>query len=281
MGFAGLDENVLPPLECLRMNHINIVVEEFDAAVMHFQRVFGAQLVLDLPQPEWHACLLDIGDVLFEVFSPPQFLLNARYGPHYVGIEYQTGMDAARRAVTMRNIRLVRDIGHAIHTHPADTLGIAWEFFDGDFRVMPNLKWLEPLHSPERWRAHPIGYTGLRRLSVAVHDCDRAAQFLADFFGAMIVYKESRKSLSATIIGMLLADTTIELISPTGEGAISEHLHRYGDGIRSTVFEVADLERTHAHFKAIGIDLVDGDGPSTLAIEPRDNLGVMMEFCAS
>jgi hypothetical protein len=263
------------------MNHINVVVEDFDSAVAHLQQVFGAQFVLDLPQPEWHACLMDIGDVLFEVFSPAQFLLNARYGPHYVGVEYQADLEAARDAIATRNIRLIRDIGHAIHTHPADTLGIAWEFFDGDFRLLPDLRWIEPLNTLEQWRKHPVGYQGLKRYSIAVADIEHAAGFLTDFLGATWVYEDDRPVLGARVIGMSLADTTVELISPTGQGAIQRHLHRYGDGIRSTVFEVANLDAAREHFARFGISLVPGDAPSTLAIEPSANLGLMIELCAS
>ena len=44
---------------------------------------------MDLPQRELHACLIEIGRVIFELFVPHEFLTTVRYGPHYVGIEYQ------------------------------------------------------------------------------------------------------------------------------------------------------------------------------------------------
>jgi len=268
-------------IECLHMNHINAVVDDFEGAVAHFRRAFGAQFVMDLPQPEWHACLIYVAGVLFELFSPPQFLLNARYGPHWVGIEYQVDMEAARAEVAERNIRVIRDIGVAIHTHPMDTTGIAWEFFGDNFHVMPENTWLEPLKPADYWRdEHPLGLLGLEHYSVAVADLDQSTAFMADFLGATRLYEESRPAIGARVVGLALAETTVELMSPVGSGVIEQHLRRYGDGIRSTVFAVSDLDRARAHFRGLGIELVPGDAPSTVAIAPADNVGVMMELCA-
>ena len=61
------------------------------------------------------------------------FLLNARYGPHYLGLELQADMDAVREVIAARGIGIARDIGFAVHTHPADTLGVSFEFYDGEF----------------------------------------------------------------------------------------------------------------------------------------------------
>jgi len=77
-----------------------------------------------------------------------------------------------------------------------------------------------------------------------------------------------------------LADTVVELISPTGSGVIDRHLRRWGDGIRSVVFGVQDLDAAAAHFAGHGVELAPGDQTDTLAILPADNRGVMMEFAA-
>ena len=262
------------------MNHLNAVVEDFDGAVAHFRRVFGAQFVMDLPQPEWHACLIHVAGVLIELFSPAQFLLNGRYGPHYLGVEYQVDMQAARVDLAERKIRLIRDIGVAVHTHPADTAGIAWEFYEGNFHTMPGDTWLEPLQPPDYWRdRHPLGLLGLERYSVVVADIDGMTAHLADFLGATVIYEELRPAV-ARVAGLQLADTTVELLSPVGPGEIAQHLQRYGDGIRSIVFAVGDLDRARAHFRNLGIELRPGDAPATLAISPMDNAGIMMELCA-
>lgn len=112
----------------VRMNHLNLVLEDFDASVAHFTGLYGAEFMADIPNPETHACLIEIGRVIYEIFVPNAWLLTARYGAHYVGLEYQADIDQVRAAIAERNIRVVRDIGLALHTHPADTLGVAFEF---------------------------------------------------------------------------------------------------------------------------------------------------------
>jgi hypothetical protein len=67
-----------------RMNHINVVVENFASSIAHFQKLYGAEFLIDMVKPEWHACLINIGEVIFEVFVPYEFLLTARFGPHYL-----------------------------------------------------------------------------------------------------------------------------------------------------------------------------------------------------
>jgi len=267
-------------LECLHMNHINAMVEDFDKSVDHLTDLFGAQFNLDLPGDHWHACLITIGGVMFEVFAPSQYLLHARFGPHYVGIEYQVpDADEARAEVLSRGMRVIRELGVAIHVHPAEAFGVAWEFFGRSFHDdPPPVAYVEPLKPPDYWREHPLGYTGLKRYSIAVADLDSAAVFFQDFLGGTAIYEEARPAVTARAVGFALGDTVAELISPTGAGPIERYLDRYGDGIRSTVFAVHDLEQARGYFAQRGVALHPGDGPDTLALAPEDNLGLLFEF---
>lgn len=129
-------------INCVEMQHINLAARDFDASLDHFQRVWGAQFVHDIPANEWHAVLLYLGGVLFEMFVPHQFLLNGRYGPHWVGLEYQvTDLAATRAALAERDIELIRDIGIAIHTDPQPCFGVAFEFYDHSFFNEPSTGW--------------------------------------------------------------------------------------------------------------------------------------------
>jgi catechol 2,3-dioxygenase-like lactoylglutathione lyase family enzyme len=267
-------------LDCLHMNHINAMVEDFDKSVDHLRELYGAQFNLDLPGDHWHACLITIGGVMFEVFAPSEYLLNARFGPHYVGIEYQVpDADEARTEVLARGMRVIRELGVAIHVHPAEAFGVAWEFFGRSFHDdPPPVEYVEPLKSAGYWREHPLGYTGLKRYGVAVSDLTAAREFFEDFLGATVRYEEERPAVGARAVGFTLADTVAELISPIGPGPIERHLARYGDGIRSTVFAVGDLGQVRQYFTERGVTLHPGDAPDTIAIAPEDNLGLLFEF---
>src|SRR5262245_46014251 len=120
----------------VRVNHMNVVVEDFDKSMAHFRDLFGAEFLMDLPAPAMHACLINIGDVIFELFAPTAWILNARFGPNYLGIEYQADIPEVREVIAARNIRIVRDIDVALHTHPTDSLGIAFEFWSNYFHDM-------------------------------------------------------------------------------------------------------------------------------------------------
>ncbi len=264
------------PITCLHMNHLNAVVDGFDDSVGHFRDVYGAQLLLDMPREEWHACLIAIGGVIFELFAPHDDLLHARFGPHYIGVEYQTpDVERARQAVGSRGIRIVRELGAAFHVHPLDAFGVAFEFFDRNFHDVPSpVQYLEPIRLIE----HPLGLTGLERYSVAVSDLDTARDFFQEFVDGQVAYEEDRPAVGAWAVGVRLGDTVVELLSPVGAGPIESHIARHGDGIRSVVFKVRDLEQARTHFAGRGVELQPGDADGTLAISPSANRGLLFEF---
>ncbi|CAN7149309.1 VOC family protein [Phenylobacterium sp. LjRoot225] len=273
------DADMSKSIRATRVNHMNAVIENLDESVAHFRRLYGAELVVDLPQREWNACLIHVGRVIIELFAPHAFLLNARYGPHYLGVEYQADVDEVREVVAAHGVRLIRDIGAAVHTHPADCFGVAFEFYSGDFheRDWPLLD--GPMKPPAFWRdEHPLGLTGLKGYTIAVEDIAAASAFLQSFLGAEAAYEAPRPAVSARAVGLQAADAVIELVTPVGDGVIERHLRRYGEGIRSTVFAVCDIERARRHFIAEGVDLVPGDSPGAFAVPAELNQGLMFEF---
>jgi len=266
----------------VRLNHFNLVLENFEASVTHFADLFGAELLADIPNPETHACLIEIGRTIFEIFIPRAWLLSARYGPHFVGLEYQADMAVVRQAVAERGIRVVRDVGVALHTHPDDTLGVAFEFYDGYFhdRTWDALDG-RLMHSASYWAdEHPLGITGLKCWTLAVHDLLQASEFLTGFIGARPAYEAERSGIAARAQGLRVADDVIELLAPTGPGELDAHLQRYGEGIRSVVFAVRDLDKVRGYFADRGVALVAGSLDGALAIPATNNLGVIFEFAA-
>ena len=267
------------PIRPQRVNHMNVVLQDFDASIAHWRRLFDAEFMADMPQREFHAGLIAIGRVIFEIFVPHDFLLNARYGPHYLGVEYQADMDAVRAAVAAHGIRIVRDIGLALHTHPADCLGVSFEFYGGYFhdRDWPPLG--GKMKPAAYWRdEHKLGLTGLTGYTIAVHDIDKAARFLQSFLGASAVYEAPQPAIAARSLGLQVADAIIELVTPLGEGPLQRHLHQCGEGIRSTVFGVRDMGQAQRYFAEHGVALVPGAAPGSTALPAALNLGMLFEF---
>lgn len=263
-----------------RMNHLNLVLRDFDASVAHFGELYGAEFMVDIPNPTTHACLIEIGRVIFEIFIPQEWLLSSRLGAHYVGVEYAADMAQVRAAVAERGVGVVRDIGLALHTDPADTLGVAFEFYDGEFHERSwDALGGRQIHPAEYWRdAHPLGITGLKCYTLAVHGLVAAQAFLTGFLSAETVYEASRPALAAQAIGLRVADGMIELQAPAGPGELDRHLRRCGQGIRSTVFAVRDLAAVRRYFAERGVELVPGYAEGALAVPASANLGVIFEL---
>lgn len=262
-----------------RVNHMNVVYENFDAAVAHFKRAFDAEFLVDIAQPEWHACLMAFGDVIFEFFVPHQWLTNARYGPHHVGLEYEADMDEVRAAIAGRNIRIIRDIGIAVHTDPRDCFGVAFEFYDGSFheRTWDELGG-QTMKRRAFWEQHPLGLTGLAGWSLAVADLEAASAFMQGFMGARVVGEARHPAIGARGISLAVADEVVEILAPVAEGALARHHCRFGDGIRATRIAARDLGKVRDWFDAKGIATGPGDAEGSLALAERDNLGLIFEF---
>lgn len=263
----------------VRLNHLNVVLEDFDASVVHLRDNYGAEFMHDYPTPVWHACLVNMAHLLFEFFVPPQFLLNTKYGPHYLGVEYQADMEEVRASVAEHGIRIARDIGSALHTHPTDTFGVAYEFWDGYFHDSEWPLLGRPIQSLDAARnKHPLGLTGFHGYSHAVRDIDAAQRFLQSFLSAQPVHEAGHDILAARGVGLHVANGIVELLAPQGEGGLSHFLERSGEGIRSAIFTVRDIDEARRHLEGQGLELVPGFAPDSLAVPASANLGIMFEF---
>jgi hypothetical protein len=270
------------PIRALDVQHVNVVHENYDAVVEHYARLFGGVVVYDRLQPTWHACLLDVGGMLFELFVPNEFFLHTRYGSHYLGIEYRVAdVGAVRETLAAQQVRIARDLDVAVHAHAADCHGVSLEFFDGDFHTDPELLDV-PMPSASYWRdEHPLGLTGLHGCTVAVRDLASAAADFQALLEHEVLYEIQRPNVGGTAIGLLVGGAVLELIAPDGEGPLQQHLVEHGEGIRSTVFGTADLDRVPSYFTELGIELVPGTLPDSLAIPPAQHLDVLVEFVAT
>ena len=267
------------PIRTIRVVHLNIVHEGYDETVEHYQSLYGGMVVMDRRQPTWHACLVDIGRVLFEVFAPDEFFLHTRYGPHYLGVEYQVeDIDEVREVLAARGIRIARDLHLALHTHPADCHGVSLEFFAGFFHDNDDV--LDtPMKTAEYWRdEHPLGVTGLLGYTVAVTDMAPALDDFRAVLHSEVVDEAARPVVAGTAVALQIADAVLELVTPVGDGPLRQHLLEHGEGIRSTVFQVRDLDAARRYFEGRGVEMVPGTAPDTLAIPADQNRGVIFEF---
>lgn len=269
------------PIATLGVEHVNIVHDDYDATVEHYQRLFGGRVVFDRIQPTWHACLMEVGGVLFEIFVPVEFFLHTRYGPHQLGIEYHVAdIGPVRETLIARGIRVARDLDVALHTHPADCHGVSLEFFEDSFHTNDDLL-DRPLETTAYWRdEHPLGFTGLHGCTVAVRDLAAARRDFQALLRHEVVAEVGHDDLVAHGVQLRVAGAVLELIAPTDDGPLKEHLLAHGEGIRSTVFGVRDVDRVRAWFDDLGVDLVPGTAPGSVAIPAAQHRGVIVEFAS-
>jgi hypothetical protein len=262
----------------VRVNHVNVVLEDFDASVAHLGDVFGARFLVDLPKDAWHACLIDVGHVIFELFVPHDPFLGSRYGPHHLGVELQADMAEVREVLAERRIRILRELGTACHVHPADCHGVALEFFGRSFHDEPELTG-GPLQPRSHWRdEHPLGLTGLHGLTHLTADHDGAVAFFRDLLDGEIADEQDLPGLGGRAVTLRIADMALDVMAPTGPGEVRRLLERHGEGLHSTVLGVRDLDQARAHLSAHSIHLAPGSAPDRLALPPAQNLGVTFEL---
>jgi hypothetical protein len=60
------------------VNHMNVVLEDFEASVAHFHKVYGGVFLHRIPREDFQAGLFEVGGLMYELFVPKAFLFNLR-----------------------------------------------------------------------------------------------------------------------------------------------------------------------------------------------------------
>ncbi len=273
-------------LKILKVNHINQIVDDYDYALSHLQDLFGGQFLRVIgANPVTAGCLVDVGGAIIELLAP-KILDQAegkqlkKYGPHYQGVEILVPSTSEALAVIKeRGIRTLLERGADFYTLPSATQGVCLQVFEGDWHADPPPTPYVNTKRTEQWweEEHPIGYRGLHHLSFACTDLDAAETFWCELTGGEVTYRADRPAVAATAVGLDIG-IPVELIAPTGPGAIHDYIDRYGPRIWATTFAVRDLSATADYFKSRGVDLVPGDAPAALMVPPDRNLHVVYQF---
>ena len=263
----------------LEANHINAIVDGYEATIADFRDTLGFTVDMLIPGKAdvTDACLMTLGGVMFEFFAPKQTVeglgaLLGRYGNAYIGIEYRVAdVGAVRKICEDRGVRISRDFGTVFVTDPDSCFGVSVEFWDGDFRQhdQPSGYWENE---------HPLALTGLARLTVAVENAESATSRLHDLAVVSTIGPVSRPLAAAEGVQLQVGDAVWELLEPTGPGPLAEFLAVYHERIRSVVFRTRDLGRVERHLTDQGLVVVPGDSDGSMAIHPRQNRNIRLEF---
>jgi methylmalonyl-CoA/ethylmalonyl-CoA epimerase len=129
---------------------------------------------------------------------------------------------------------------------------------------------------------------GIHHLGVAVADLDEAIATYERLFGARVEYRDALAEQGVEAASLLLGDSRIELLAPTGEDTpVGRFLARRGPGMHHLALESADVELTIRELAAAGAELIDQRprrglfGKEVAFVHPSSLHGVLTEVVSS
>jgi catechol 2,3-dioxygenase-like lactoylglutathione lyase family enzyme len=270
------------PWQLLELNHINLVVDGYDETVAHLRDRLGFALQREMH--DWDAstdaCLMVFGDTMLELFAPKPGsdsgygLLLSRYGDRFSGIQYQVpDLSVARELLAAQDVPVTIDLGVAFFTDPTASFGVEWEIYDKAMARDPGASyWADE---------HPMRLTGCDHVTVVVADVQVATARLLELTNATPAGPVRHATAASEGVRLRVGSIDWEVVQPTGVGPVAEHLERYGEGLRSTVWRSSDLDAATAYLRAQGFDVVPGDADGTVAVPPAQNRNLLFEFTGS
>jgi catechol 2,3-dioxygenase-like lactoylglutathione lyase family enzyme len=110
------------------------------------------------------------------------------------------------------------------------------------------------------------------RVLLAVRDRTAAVSTFADILGARLVREDKVPLYAATRSVVQAGESEFELLEPAGDGAVSRHLERWGEGIFGAGFATGDLPALARHLDDSGVRF--SSLGSQLFIEPDQTRGM-------
>lgn len=99
---------------------------------------------------------------------------------------------------------------------------------------------------------------GIHHVGVAVADLEEAIATYERLFGAHVVLRGSLESQGVEAALLLVGDSRIELLAPTGEDTpVGRFLARRGPGMHHVALESDDVAETLRELAAAGANLID------------------------
>ncbi|MBC8515003.1 VOC family protein [bacterium] len=124
----------------------------------------------------------------------------------------------------------------------------------------------------------------IAHLGVVVADLDEAIRLWCDGLGGSLKWRKTYLPENAEIALVKVGDLPVELLQPTGEGALSKFLEKRGGGMHHLAFRSQDpstLEREIVDAGGIVLEETrqDGaEGKGALFFHPKSTGGILMEI---
>ncbi|MBI2913816.1 MAG: VOC family protein, partial [Chloroflexi bacterium] len=112
------------------------------------------------------------------------------------------------------------------------------------------------------------------RVQLAVRDCAAAADTFAGILGAERVREDSVRLLGARRLVVQAGESGFELLEPSGDGPVAQHLERWGEGIFAAGFATVDMAALKQRLTAKGVRWDEETGQ--LFVGPEQTPGLRM-----
>lgn len=110
------------------------------------------------------------------------------------------------------------------------------------------------------------------RILLAVRDRSQAADTFGFILGGEVVREDELRLYGAKRTAVQAGDTEFELLEPSGDGAVAEHLDRWGEGIFGAGFSTNDLPGVTRKLDDAGLHFTNEAG--YVYIEPDQTRGM-------
>ncbi len=127
--------------------------------------------------------------------------------------------------------------------------------------------------------------TEIDHVAIAVHDLGAAIDYYRSTFGAVVAHRERVESDGVEEALIKVADSYIQLITPTSESStVARYLERKGEGLHHVGYRVDDCATALQAVKDAGGQVIDekprpGSRGTTVAfIHPKTSFGTLIEL---
>lgn len=114
------------------------------------------------------------------------------------------------------------------------------------------------------------------RVQLVVRDRGRAAQTFHAILGAEPVREAASAHLGARRTVLALGESELELCEPSGPGPARDHLQRWGEGLMTAGFSVADMTDLHARLAEEGVEFVEDGEQTYVAADQTPGLPIVL-----
>jgi methylmalonyl-CoA epimerase len=127
--------------------------------------------------------------------------------------------------------------------------------------------------------------TEIDHVAIAVHDLEAAIDYYGSTFGATVAHRERVESDGVEEALIKVADSYIQLITPTSEDStVAKYLERKGEGLHHVGYRVDDCATALQAVKDAGGQVIDNEprpgsrGTTVAFVHPKTSFGTLVEL---